>query len=377
MKKTILSLFFLFTALVLGAQVITPSQLKTALQSASQASIISLSGVNPLNCPEISLTQTWSGGVLIFSDSPESPTTRGMLYKDATLGATASGTPNRIFVYHENNNSSSSMKFSVLIKNNGSSSGTLTVAQGGYAGPSTGFPYVGKTAFYRWLTNTGSAGVNVSAGQIVRLDTGFDSISAAQGYVMHGIWDYTFTQPHTVMICALNPSDNPITVGPTLSLLARDSHERGTFSYCNKVDDTTSGEVIDTAAGIKQFPIGGNDDSIITGYDNSVSPPTSETNPGNYGVLYRMHLSTSASDGQSLGVVITPRAGAWGGAVSAESGILSGGKFLIPPTTTTFSDESECAVEGEYNPGSVFTVWVQFMPTAAVSFPVRFLTVPY
>ncbi|HZV36952.1 MAG TPA: hypothetical protein VFB72_20415 [Verrucomicrobiae bacterium] len=377
MKKTILNLFFLFTASLLGAQVITPSGLKTALESASQASIISLDGVSPLSCPEISLTQTWGGGVLIFSDSPESPTTRGMLYKDTTLGATTSGNPNRIFVYHENNNSSSSMKFSVLIKNNGSSSGTLTVVQGGYSGPSTDFPYVGKMAFYRWLTNTGSSGASVGAGQIVRLDTGFDSISAAQGYVMHGIWDYTFTQPHTVMVCALNPADNPITVGPGLSLLARDVHERGTFSYCNKTDDTTSGEVIDTAAGIQQFPIGGNDDSDITGHDNSVSPPTSETDSGNYGVLYRMHLSTSASDGQSLGVVITPRAGNWGGAVYAESGILSGGKFLIPPSTTVFSDESEAAVEGEYNPGSGFTVWLQFMPTAASSFPVRFMTVPY
>jgi len=135
--------------------------------------------------------------------------------------------------------------------------------------------------------------------------------------------------------------------------------------------------VINTTGGIQQFPIGGNDDTSITGYDNSVSPPTSETDSGNYGVLYRMHLSTQASDGQSLGFLITPRAGAWGGAVYAEAGILAGGYFLIPPSTTTFSSESEAAVEGEYNPGSGFTVWLQFMPTAGVSFPVRMMAVPY
>ena len=89
MKKITLNLLVLFAAHVLNAQVLTPAALKTALQSASPASVISLSGVNPLNCPEISLTQTWNGGSLIFSDSPESPTTRGILYKDATLAATA------------------------------------------------------------------------------------------------------------------------------------------------------------------------------------------------------------------------------------------------------------------------------------------------
>ncbi len=377
MRKIVLNTLLLLTAHAAIAQVLTPAALKTALTSASQAAVISLSGVNPLNCPEVSMSQTWDGGKLIFSDSPESPTTRGMLYKDTGLAATATGIPNRVYVYHVNNNSSQHMKFSVLIKNRGGSAGTLTVQQAGTAGPNTDFPYVGKLAFYRWLTNTPGSGVSVPAGSTVRLDSTFDSVAAAQGYVMHGMWDYTFTQPHTVMICALNSADDPLTVGPTLAVLARDSHVRGTFASCNKIYDTGTGVVIDTASGIQQYPIGGNNDTAVTGFDNAVTSPTAETDGGNYGLFYRTHLSTSASNGQKLAFLITPRAGAWGGAVNAEAGLLTGGKFLIPPGTTTFSDEGTAAVEGEYNPGSGFTVWMQFMPTAGISMPVRVMAVPY
>lgn len=57
----------------------TPAQLDADLTAASQGSIVSLSGVLPLTCPEVPITETWTGGKLIFSDSPESPTVKGKL----------------------------------------------------------------------------------------------------------------------------------------------------------------------------------------------------------------------------------------------------------------------------------------------------------
>jgi hypothetical protein len=378
MKRTLLTgLLSLAAGYLAEAIVLTPAQLKTDLTAASQGSIISLSGINPIYCPEVTMSQTWDGGKLIFSDSPESPTTKAMLYKDATLSARSNSVPNRIFLWHVNNKSSGYMRFSVLIQNNGTSSGTLTVVQHGSAGPSTDYLYTGKLAFLRWLTNAALNGVSVPAGQVVRLDSTFDSTDVAVGYLLHGLWDYTFTQPHTVMVCALNSADNPVTVGPTLSIASRDTHVRGTFGNCNKIYDTATNVVIDTAGGIQQFPVAGNADTYVTGYDNAVAPPTQETDGGNYGVLYRMHLSTSATDGQKLGFLVTSRSGNWGGAVYAMPGLLSGGKFLIPSGSGSFSDESEAAVEGRYSPGAGATIWLQFMPTGASAFPVRLMAVPH
>lgn len=356
------------------AQVSTPAALNAALGTNPVAATISLAGVNPNSCPLISMSQTWNGGKLIFSDSPESPASRGILYEDTNLAATAANITNRIFAYHVNSNSSS-MRFSVLIQNNGASNGTLTVRQVGLAGPSTDYAYAGAVAFLRWLANAPYAGVTVTPGEVVRLDTNFDTINVSGNYLLHGIWDYTFTQPHSVIICALNPSDNPVTVGPALPVLARDSHVRGTFASCNKSYATTA--TVNTTGGIKQFPIAGDSDAYITGNDNAVSPPTAVTDDGNYGVLYEIQMALSSGDGRSFGFVLNPRGGAWNGAVGAQAGLFPGGQFLVPAGGGTLSDDTEAVIACGYEPGSGTNVSLEFMPTGGSSFPVLMTAVPY
>lgn len=352
----------------------TPAQLQTDINAAAQAAVISLAGVNPISCPEATMSQTWAGGKLIFSDSPETPTARGKLYYDEALPATNGTDYNRVFAYHVNGNSKA-MRIVVLIKNRGTASATLTVQKTGTAGPSTSYAYVGKLSYYRWLTSVAAAPRSVAAGAWAELDTTFNSWKPATNNLVHGIWDYSLDQPHTVLICAVNSTDNAISVCPTLSTLARDSHQRGTFPYSDKIYDTAS-YTIDTAQGIQQFPLAGNttNDSNATGTDQTDG--TSMTLAGNYGVNYRMHLASSYSDGKKLGFLINPRAGGWGGAIWAMPGVLAGGKFLIPDGSGTSSDNTKGSVAGKYQSGHT-APWFQFMPTGGSSFPVRFVAVPY
>jgi hypothetical protein len=358
------------------AQCPTPAQLDTDLTAASQAAVISLSGLNPLTCPEVTMTETWAGGKLIFSDSPETPTDRGKLYEDGTLPATSGSDYNRVFAYHVNGRSAKS-RFTVLLKNTSASAGTLTVQRRGTAGPTTSFLYAGKLAFERWLNAAAATPVNVAAGATVRLDTTFDVTDVNTGNLLHGIWDYSFGQTHQVTICILATNDAPLTVCPTLAVLARDTHKRGTFPYADKVYDTASGVIIDTAAGVQQFPVAGGTatDAFAVGVD--VTDGTAMTNAGNYGVLYRMHIATSASDGQNIGFLINPRAGQWGGAAWTLAGLLPGGKFLIPAASGSTGDNAKGAVEGRYNLSATPAPWAQFMPTGGSSFPVRFVAVPH
>lgn len=355
----------------------TPAQLVTNLTNADQDDVISLSGVNPLSCPEITMAETWTGGKLIFSDSPEKPTVKGKLYEDTTLGATSGSTYNRVYVYHVNGYSGSTkMKFAVLLKNTGNSTGSLTIQKTGTAGPTTSYLYAGKLAFYRWLTSSAGSAVNVSAGATVKLTTDIET-EASPDYLMHGIYDYSFDQTHKITICALDRTDNPLTVCPSLSVLSRDSHQRGTFPYADKVYDTGSGVTIDTADGMQQFPLAGGttNDSNAVGTDQTDS--SSQTLTGNYGILYRMHIATTTSDSKNFGFLLNPRGGNWGGAVWTSAGITSGGKFLIPAMTGYTGDNTQGAVEGKYNPSGGLTPWLQFMPTGGSSFPLRFVTVPY
>ncbi len=354
----------------------TPAALQTALNGVTNGQVVSLNGLSPLSCPALGLSNYFSGGALIFSDSPESPTNTGILYEDATLAATASGAPNRIFLYHVNSNPTGMMKFSVLIKNNGALPATLTVAQAGAAGPSTSYLYVGETAFQRWLTNTPGTTMTVAPGQTVRLDTNFDAVTVPAGNLMNGIWDYTMSQPHTVMICALNPADNPLSAGPTLPVAARDTHVRGTFTACNKTCASLPAALINTTAGAQQFSIAGTGDPTVTGYDNAVAPPTAVADGGNYGVLYNFQLTTTASDGRALALLLNPRGGNWSGAVAGDPGILPGGDFLVPASGAVSANTS-AAVAGEYYPNAGLTVHFQFMPTGAAALPVTLMTVPY
>lgn len=355
----------------------TPAQLDTDLGAASQSNVISLSGVLPLTCPEVSMTETWAGGKLIFSDSPESPSVKGKLYEDSGLSATSGTNYNRLFVYHVNGKASGNMRFTVLLKNTSASSGTLTVQKKGTAGPSTSYLYAGKLGFERWLNSTAGSGTTVSAGSTVRLDTAYDSTNVAPSNLLHGIWDYSFTQAHKITICALDQNDNPLTVCPGLSVLSRDTHQRGTFPYSDKVYDSATGVVIDTVDGIQQFPIAGNTTNDTNAVGTDATDSSSQTLAGNYGVLYRMHLETKSSDGQNMGFLFNPRAGQWGGAVWALGGVTPGGKFLIPATSGSTGDNTKGAVEGKYSPGTALNVWLQFMPTGGSAYPLRFLAVPY
>jgi len=353
---------------------LTPAQLAADLDGASQADVIPLSGVNPLVCPEVPMSHTWSGGKLIFSDSPEKPTSKGKLYEDDGFSATGSES-NRVFVYHVNGQKKK-MKFAILLKNTSSTSGTLTLQKKGTAGPTTNYLYAGKVGFHRWLTSTASAPVNVPAGDTVRLITDIET-PAAENYLMHGIYDYTFDQSHKVTICAIDQRDKALKTCPRLSILPRDVHQRGTFPYADKVYDSAAGYAIDTADGIVQFSLAYNtaNDPYAVGVDATDGSP--QILVGNYGILYRMHLNTSASDGQKLGFLFNPRGGQWGGAAWPVSGITPGGKFLVPPNAGSTGDNTNGAVAGKYNPGSSFTFWMQWMPTGGSNMPLRFLAVPY
>lgn len=350
----------------------TPRQLRNALGSASQSDVISLYGVSPLSCPEVSMSETWAGGKLLFSDSPEHPATAGKVFEDAGLPATSGSDYNRVFLYHTNGMSGSNrMKWTVLVKNNSANSATLTVQKSGTAGPTTSYLYAGKMAFLRWLESSAASGVLVAPGETVRLDTTFDSVTTAPTYLMTGIWDYSMTEPHTVTVCALGENDDPMSCSG-LSVLPRDTHQRGTCPNADKVYDFAG--TIDTVGNIQQLPMAGGTANDANAQCVDATDGSTHELKGNFGVLYRMHMNIASSDGRHMGLLMNPRGGAWGGAAWTAPGITPGGKFLIPAGTASLGDNTKGAVEGRYGAGAP---WLQWMPTGGSSLPLRLVAVPY
>jgi hypothetical protein len=358
----------------------TPAQLATDLNAATLAQVISLSGVLPLDCPEVAMAETWGGGKLIFSDSPESPTAKGKLYKDTGMAATSGTVYNRVYAYHVNA-SGSNKRFAVVIKNTSASSTTLTRQKQGVAGPSTDFPYTGKLAVQRYLDDAADSGTSVAAGATVSLDSTFNGTTVGNGKLYHGIWDYSFPATHEIHICMLNTTDSPTGVCPGQTVLARDSHDRGTFDFADKVYDNTTS--IDLTDGIVQFPIADDtaNDTDATGWDNAVATPTAETIQGNYGVLYKMHIDTVDNDGtyDNIAFCVNPRGGSWAGAARVMAGVLptTNTTTLLPAGTGSTSDNTKCTVEGIYAPGAGLEPWQQFIPAGGSALPIRVLVIPH
>ena len=387
-RGSIVQLLTLLVTVIAQDPCITPAKLVDNLEIASLSEVLALEGVNPISCSKIAMNGTWSGGKLLYSDSPETPTQSGILFLDSTLQPTTS--PNRLFVYHANGKTQT-MKVTVLIKNLGNSNAQLNILNTGIAGPSTDYTYIGKIAFERYLLSTQNKTISIAPNSVIEFDQSFSNYNIDEDQLLHGIWDYQITEDHEISVCFYPSNENPLTYCSSLSILTPDStHQRGTFDYSDKIYNNTNTSPVMINNDFQYFSLAcgtasscTSGDEFITGFDYSSNPPTPQTLVGNYGILYRIHITIIQSANNSdVAFLVNPRGGTWGGAMEAEKGIQPpiNDIYLIPPSNAVINVNTEAAVAGIYsvpNYPSSFVVWQQFMPTGGSAFPVLMLLVPF
>lgn len=361
------ALALLATAFAPAAE--APAALKTSLSSGAQGAIVSLAGLNAAYLAEpANLTRTWDGPKLMFSDSPESPSTSGNLYVDSF----AANTPVRVFFYHANG-ASTNKKFNVVVRNMGTSTATVQRTKMALAGPTTNYVYGGKIAAQRYMQSTGGTSLSVAPNACVLVDSAMNAITASPTQLVHGIYDLTSNQPIKIYCLVTDPSTDATAVAPTLAVLSRDAHVRGTFPYADKVIDAP----LFTDDGAFQIAMGdGTVDAAAVGVE-AISG-SAITLGGNYGVLYRFHFTTYADDSRNMGFLLNPRAGTLSSAVNCAAGITAGGVALVPSGTTNISANTDGAIVSKYTPTPAgIDVWTQWMPTGGSSVPAKLLIIPY
>jgi hypothetical protein len=282
-----------------GAIVTPPS-----FGSAQTGDVISMDGLDEgdLPCLPAFVCAPGDAATMLFSDSPESPATDGVLYAD-TFGPGRA----RVYVYHVDADTNS-RKFPIVALNSGASDAHVTILREGLAPPSTDYIDVGKAVAAAWLASNESTVVTVSAGTRVVLDAALDAEHATTNQLVHAIVDVETDAPIKVSIVSVLASEDAAVLTASLSLLPKDAdHDRGTFANADLQIVATS---TDPAASARHIRLGdGTTEPELAGTDATTG--LAATLHGNYGVAYAIAASGVAAFAASA------RGGAWAGAYDA------------------------------------------------------------
>lgn len=346
-----------------------PASLSSALGSATRGDIVSLdTAATPEQtapCFPVHVCIPTDAPKMMFSDSPESPASSGVLYAD-TVGPGRV----RIYVYHTNGeNDGNARKFPIVVLNQGTATAHATILQKGIAGPSTDYVSVGKAAIGRWFASTAGSPIDITAGTRILLDSDLDAVHAAHNELVHAIYDLTLDAPLKISIVSVLSGDDAAAITASLSLLPADAdHQRATFDGADRIIESEGNIPGD---GIRKVSLGGNDDVDLNLAGHDAVDGTSASLGGNYGVFYTLLIGVAAHEALTL----VPRGGAWGGAGDVSAGEDgAAGAVAFPSATASANADGSAVVVGRFAASS--NVRMHVISAGGSSLPVHLAVVP-
>ena len=244
---------------------------------------------------------------LFFSNSPENVSENGVLYADDLRG-------NIRLMYSHQNMSQTRKRFYLIARNTSEEEVALKYLKGGYSGPSADMFGVGAMGIMRYFQSYYDKEVVIPPHKWITLNIGSNELLPTNpGECIYGLYEVSTTAKLRFMAIALDENKNLEDALPTLPVLKRDSHNRGTFNNANRT------LTVDAKPFTRVIIGDGKSDPFLMGYDGLSQQVTQ--NHGNYGVLYDIKIKS----GEPLTVIANPRGGGFAGSFS-----LGGNYFLAP-----------------------------------------------
>ena len=223
---------------------------------------------------------------LLVSDSPETPQTSGLLYRDRVQGAA------RVMAYHVNGLGQPA-RLLIVAEQIGDGRPVqgrfLTVMRRGSAITTGPDPVIGQQTLLRYFASRAGDGppLPVLAGRPLTL---YDSGVLRPGQVVSVLLDLSTGPAVTVSVYMLREGEAP---GADVSVLAPDGvHQRGTFTGANREWSVSLPQPADRAPGPSRLMFSDASDPPLTGTDALTGRP--QLLRGNFGVLYSVSLRGAA-----------------------------------------------------------------------------------
>ncbi|ULH15038.1 hypothetical protein MF271_13885 [Deinococcus sp. KNUC1210] len=261
---------------------------------------------------------------LLFSDSPETPSASGLLYRDTVTGRA------RVLAYHANGLSTPA-RVRLLARNTGTQALQVNPLRQGSATVSGPDPLVGQQTLLRYFASGPRPGRTLQPGERAAL---YDSGPLLPDSVVSLLLDLETSGPLELSVVIVGEEEQPGSLQlDSLPTLAPDRfHQRGTFTAAQR----TLGFVLPASAAPVRLVLGGSDDPPLQGRDMLTG--AAQQLKGNFGLLYDIRLEGAA--GRLLAA--SPRGGLYQGTLLLQDGearsqvLLGQGQALLDPAAPTF-----------------------------------------
>ena len=246
-----------------------------------------------------------TGGVLLFSDSPESVNEDGILYSDVVKGDA------RLLFYHLNA-TKVDKRIAVVVENLTNKKNVISISRGVVGEPGANYLQVGKNVQTAYMQETFNYSLYLEGNAKELLIEDISEHLVKPGQLLYGIYDFHAKGNVRVTVLMCPKEENPLEFIIDAKTLPKDEHRlRGTFTKMNRTISIKKTYDPDKD-GIGYVMLADNvNDLYKMGIDMTDGTPTQ--NYGNYGIIYTINLNIKK--GTKARICLTPLGGYYAGAM--------------------------------------------------------------
>lgn len=325
---------------------------------AAAGTVVDLGAFQSPTAPEGPFSRVDGARRLLFSDSPETPSTSGLL-----ASAELPAGPARVVLYHVNG-AAVPKKASIVVVNDTDEALTAHLEAFTVPTPSTQYLAQGQAAVRSFLGADNATDKSVPPhGAALLLVQSLDGVSVAPGELIHAIVDVSLSGPAGVRVVFLDAATDTLSAWSTLPALERDGHDRGTFAGADRLLEVQG---CAWPAGTQRLRVGA-DTSLLPdprGVDELSG--AAEQLAGHYGTRVAVSFPAAAT---TRALVLVPRAGSYAGAARLALPGTNGVLVDLP----VLSDNSHGVLIGRLPAGSAGVV--ELIPTGGGNLPVDLVAI--